>query len=152
MSRIVSLKKYYLSFLLNLIPPSPVFEERRILHGMKYVLFLIIFYLLYIINLYVQRDIIFSRQSRSIFLYQPIQTASNSCLDHIFMKSKTHYSMPIISPIIISDHYPIFLSIGNLISNRNSKPNPLTINRIDHSKLSNLITIFNIQELKLVVT
>jgi hypothetical protein len=67
--------------------------------------------------------------------------ASNSCLDHIFMKSKTIiYSKPIVCPITISDHYPILLSIGNLISNRKNKPDPLTINTINYSILSNLIS------------
>jgi hypothetical protein len=43
--------------------------------------------------------------------------ASNSCLVHIFMKSKIiHYSKSIVSPITISDHYPIFLIIGNLVT------------------------------------
>lgn len=66
--------------------------------------------------------------------------ASNSCLDHIFMKSKTtKFSNPIVCQITISGHYPIFLSIGNLISNRNNTSNALTITTIDYSLLSNLI-------------
>jgi len=67
--------------------------------------------------------------------------ASNSFLDHIFMKSKTiKYSKPIVCPITISDHYPILLSIGNVISNRKNKPDPLTINTINYLILSNLIS------------
>jgi len=65
--------------------------------------------------------------------------ASNSCLDHIFMKSKTiKYSKPIVCPITISDHHPILHSIGNLKSNRKNKPDTLTITTINYSILSNL--------------
>lgn len=66
--------------------------------------------------------------------------ASNTCLDHTFVKCKsTEFSKSIISPITITDHYPIFLSIGNLITNRNNPSNPLTILKINSLKLSNLI-------------
>jgi len=57
------------------------------------------------------------------------------------MKSKTiKYSKPIVCPITISDHYPILLSIGNVISNRKNKPDPLSITPINYSILSNLIS------------
>jgi len=57
------------------------------------------------------------------------------------MKSKTiKYSKPIVCPITITDHYPILLSIENLISKRNNKPDPLTITTINYSILSNLIS------------
>jgi hypothetical protein len=66
--------------------------------------------------------------------------ASNTCLDHIFIKCKsTEFSKSLISPITITDHYPIFLSIRNLKTNRNNPPNPLTISKINNLKLSNLI-------------
>jgi len=49
--------------------------------------------------------------------------ASNSCLE------------PIVCPILISNHYSIFLSIGNIICNRINTPNPLKISKIDNSIL-----------------
>jgi hypothetical protein len=66
--------------------------------------------------------------------------ASNTCLDHIFMKCKsTKLSKPIVSPITITDHYSIFLSVGHLLTNINNTPNSLTISKINNFKLSDLI-------------
>lgn len=57
------------------------------------------------------------------------------------MKNNTiKYVKPIVSPITITDHYPILLSIENLISNGKNTLNPLTITKIDNSILSNLIS------------
>jgi len=42
-----------------------------------------------------------------------------------------------VGPITISDHYSIFLSIGNLVRNRNNKPNALAITTIEYSILQN---------------
>jgi hypothetical protein len=56
------------------------------------------------------------------------------------MKCKSiQFSKAIISPNTITDHYAIFLSIGNLIKNRNNTPNTFTTSKINISKLSNLI-------------
>jgi len=56
------------------------------------------------------------------------------------MKCKsTKFIKLIISPITITDHYPIFFSVGHLLTNRNNTPNPLRISKINHFKLSNLI-------------
>lgn len=54
------------------------------------------------------------------------------------MKCKSvNFSKPVIIPITITYHYPIFLSVGNLITNRNNTPNLLTLTKINNSKLSN---------------
>jgi ligand-binding sensor protein len=56
------------------------------------------------------------------------------------MKCKSiQFSKTIISPITITDFYVIFLSIGNLITNKNNTPNSFTTSKINTSKLSNLI-------------
>jgi len=51
------------------------------------------------------------------------------------MKCKsTKFTKPIISPITITDHYPIFLCIVHLLTNRNNTPNPLKISKINNFK------------------
>jgi hypothetical protein len=45
------------------------------------------------------------------------------------------------------DHYPIILSIGNLLDNRNNTENPLKLLKIDEIKLANLIQNHNWSEI-----
>lgn len=74
--------------------------------------------------------------------------ATNICIDHIFVKTK---SLANITPIIvqsnITDHYPIILSIGNLVDNRNNTKNPFKLLKIDDKKLDNLIQNHNWSEI-----
>lgn len=46
----------------------------------------------------------------------------------------------------ITDHYSTILSLGNILDNRNNKPNPLKILKTDHQKLSNSIENHNWSE------
>ena len=61
-----------------------------------------------------------------------IRPASNTCIDHIFIKIKSFVNIkPITIQSNITDHYPIMISIGNILNNRNNKPNYLKILRTD---------------------
>lgn len=69
---------------------------------------------------------------------------SNTCIDHIFIKTKSHANIvPIIVISNITDHYPTILSLGNILDKRNNIPNPLKILKTDNQKLSNSIENHN---------
>jgi len=151
----IQVKKWCTSFLIYAIYRSPNNDVELFLNELQYTVlekakqinadFKI---LIGDINLDILRTSIISNKYLDLLAefgyYKLINTitrqASNSCLDHIFMKSNTiKYVKPIVSQITITDHYPILLSIGNLISNRKNTPHPLTITKIDHYMFSNLI-------------
>lgn len=49
----------------------------------------------------------------------------NTCIDHIFIKTKFHSNIaPIIVLSNITDHFPTIHSLGNILDKRNNMPNP----------------------------
>ncbi|KAF0752799.1 Uncharacterized protein FWK35_00012261 [Aphis craccivora] len=74
--------------------------------------------------------------------------ASNTCIDHIFVKTKSlDHIKPIIIKSNITDHYPKIISVGNILDNRHNKPNPLKILITDEAKLTDLIQNFEWSEM-----
>lgn len=74
--------------------------------------------------------------------------SSKTCIDHIFIKSKSLYSLlPIVVHSNVTDHYPTVLSIGNISDNRNNSPNPLKLLNINDDKLTELIQNHNWSEI-----
>lgn len=65
------------------------------------------------------------------------RTAYNTCIDHIFIKTKSFLNIqPIIIQSNITDHYPFMIRISNIILNNcMNKPNPLKILKTDKLKL-----------------
>lgn len=77
-----------------------------------------------------------------------IRPISNTCIDHIFIKTKSHANIvPIIVLSNITDHYSTILSLGNILDKRNNTPNPLKILKTDNQKLSNSFENHNWSEL-----
>jgi len=73
---------------------------------------------------------------------------SNTCIDYIFIKTKSHANIvPIIVLSNITDHYPTILSIGNILDKRNNMPKPFKILKTDNQKLSNSIENHNWSEI-----
>lgn len=67
---------------------------------------------------------------------------SFTCIDHVFIKTNSLINiLPTIPHINITDHYPIVISIKNILNNRNNKPNPLTLTKINNIELSYAIKI-----------
>jgi endonuclease/exonuclease/phosphatase family metal-dependent hydrolase len=59
------------------------------------------------------------------FINKVTRPSSNTCIDHVFIKTKARKNvLSIIPQFNITDHYPIILSIKNISKNRNNEPNP----------------------------
>ena len=70
------------------------------------------------------------------FINNVTRPSSNTCIDHVFIKTKSEKNvLSIIPQLNITDHYPIILSIKNISKNRNNEPNPLKTDEVELTRL-----------------